>query len=42
MARGLPGRAVLTTAAKSGHYIYADRADLAVKAIQRVTTQAAG
>ncbi|MFH9490828.1 alpha/beta fold hydrolase [Streptomyces halstedii] len=37
-----PGRAVLTTAAKSGHYIYADRADLAVKAIQRVTTQAAG
>ncbi|MEO3890658.1 alpha/beta fold hydrolase [Nonomuraea sp. B5E05] len=31
-----------STAAKSGHYIYVDQPDVAVKAIQRVTTQVAG
>ncbi|MEV4460123.1 alpha/beta hydrolase [Microbispora sp. NPDC049633] len=31
----------LTTAAKSGHYIYVDQPDVAVKAIERVTAQAA-
>ncbi|MFJ8748452.1 alpha/beta fold hydrolase [Streptomyces sp. NPDC102441] len=39
---GVSTGAGLSTAAKSGHEIYVDRADLAVKAIQRVTTQAAG
>ncbi|MFS8200369.1 alpha/beta fold hydrolase [Streptomyces sp. CWNU-52B] len=33
-------RSSLSTAAGSGHYIYVDRPDLAVKAIQRVTAQA--
>ncbi|KAB8185206.1 alpha/beta fold hydrolase [Nonomuraea phyllanthi] len=31
----------LTTAAKSGHYIYVDQPEIAVQAIERVTTQAA-
>lgn len=30
----------LSTAAKSGHYIYVDRPDLAVKAVRKVTAQA--
>ena len=30
----------LSTAAKSGHYIYVDQPDVAVQAIQRVTSQA--
>ncbi|TDC82267.1 alpha/beta hydrolase, partial [Nonomuraea deserti] len=30
----------LSTAARSGHYIYEDQPDAAVKAIQRVTEQA--
>ncbi|GAA2405390.1 alpha/beta hydrolase [Actinomadura vinacea] len=38
----LSGRSKPSTAAKSGHYIYLDQPDLAVQAIQRVTSQAAG
>ncbi|MEN3540307.1 alpha/beta hydrolase [Microbispora sp. ZYX-F-249] len=37
----LSSDAKLTTAAKSGHYIYVDQPDVAVKAIERVTAQAA-
>ncbi len=37
---GLSCRSSLSTAAGSGHYIYVDRPDIAVKAIQRVTAQA--
>ncbi|XVQ10473.1 alpha/beta fold hydrolase [Spirillospora sp. CA-255316] len=37
----LSGRSKLSTAAKSGHYIYVDQPDVAVQAIQRVTAQAA-
>ncbi|NBF00195.1 alpha/beta hydrolase, partial [Nonomuraea sp. KC401] len=32
----------LSTAAKSGHYIYTDQPDVAVKAIENVAAQAAG
>ncbi len=32
----------LSTAEKSGHYIYVDQPDVVVQAIQRVTSQAAG
>ncbi|MEV7981637.1 alpha/beta fold hydrolase [Streptomyces sp. NPDC086519] len=39
--RALSRRSVLSTAAGSGHYIHVDRPDLAVKAIQTVTDQAA-
>ncbi|MEU8625240.1 alpha/beta fold hydrolase [Streptomyces sp. NPDC048669] len=35
------GRSKLSTAAGSGHYIYVDRTELAVKAVQRVAAQAA-
>ncbi|QKW38233.1 alpha/beta fold hydrolase [Actinomadura sp. NAK00032] len=38
---GVSKRAKLSTATGSEHYIYVDRPDLAVKAIQRVTAQAA-
>ncbi|NDU76722.1 alpha/beta fold hydrolase [Actinomadura sp. DSM 109109] len=38
---GLSSGSKLTTAAKSGHYIYVDEPDVAVKAVQRVTSQAA-
>ncbi|MFI0451387.1 alpha/beta fold hydrolase [Actinomadura sp. 6N118] len=37
----LSSRSTLSTAAKSGHYIYVDQPDVAVRAIQRVTAQAA-
>ncbi|BCL29528.1 alpha/beta fold hydrolase [Streptomyces aurantiacus] len=37
---GLSRRSSLSTAAGSGHYIYRDRPDIAVKAIQGVTAQA--
>ncbi|WP_433475116.1 alpha/beta fold hydrolase [Spirillospora sp. CA-142024] len=36
----LSSRSRLTTAAKSGHYIYVEQPDAAVQAIQRVTSQA--
>ncbi|MFE7568435.1 alpha/beta fold hydrolase [Streptomyces sp. NPDC057539] len=36
----LSSRSSISTAAGSGHYIHVDRPDIAVKAIQRVTTQA--
>ncbi|MFC5752898.1 alpha/beta fold hydrolase [Actinomadura rugatobispora] len=36
----LSGRAKLSTAAKSGHYIYVDQPDVAVQAVQRVASQA--
>ncbi|WP_447038871.1 alpha/beta fold hydrolase [Streptomyces sp. DSM 118878] len=36
---GLSSRSKLTTAAKSGHYIYVDRPDLAVAAVRRVIAQ---
>ncbi|MCP2339318.1 alpha/beta fold hydrolase [Actinomadura rupiterrae] len=38
---GLSGRSRLTTAAGSGHYIYLERPDLVVSAVQEVTAQAA-
>ncbi|GAB3163538.1 alpha/beta fold hydrolase [Microbispora hainanensis] len=37
----LSGDSKLSTAAKSGHYIYVDQPDVAVKAIERVIAQAA-
>ncbi|MEW2352400.1 alpha/beta hydrolase [Spirillospora sp. NPDC029432] len=37
----ISGRGKLTTAEKSGHYIYVDQPALAVQAIERVTAQAA-
>ncbi|MFG2500957.1 alpha/beta fold hydrolase [Streptomyces sp. NPDC048441] len=37
---GLSSDSKLSTAAKSGHYIYVDRPDLAVKAVRQVTAQA--
>ncbi|MGW4795268.1 alpha/beta fold hydrolase [Nonomuraea sp. NPDC004297] len=37
----LSGDSRLSTAAKSGHYIYVDQPDVAVQAIERVTAQAA-
>ncbi|MDA0647324.1 hypothetical protein [Nonomuraea ferruginea] len=37
----LSGDSKLTTAEKSGHHIYADRPDIAVRAIERVPSQAA-
>ncbi|MFG2004024.1 alpha/beta fold hydrolase [Spirillospora sp. NPDC048911] len=37
----LSSRGKLSTATKSGHYIYVDQPDFAVRAIQRVTAQAA-
>ncbi|GAA3928745.1 alpha/beta hydrolase [Actinomadura viridis] len=37
----LSSRGKLSTATKSGHYIYVDQPDVAVQAIQRVTAQAA-
>ncbi|KAB8196546.1 alpha/beta fold hydrolase [Nonomuraea phyllanthi] len=37
----LSSRSRLTTAAKSGHYIYVDQPEIAVQAIERVTSQAA-
>lgn len=37
----MSGRSKLTIAKKSGHYIYVDRPDLAVRVIQRVTSKAA-
>lgn len=37
----LSGRSTLSTAPNSGHYIYLDRPDVAVQAIQRVAGQAA-
>lgn len=37
----LSSRSKLSTAAKSGHYIYLEQPDIAVQAIQRVATQAA-
>lgn len=37
---GLSSDSRLSTAAKSGHYIYVDRPDLAVKAVRKVTAQA--
>lgn len=39
--RGLSKRSVVSTAAGSGHYVHVDRPDLAVRAIQQVTAQAA-
>ncbi|MGP4011484.1 alpha/beta fold hydrolase [Streptomyces sp. 4N124] len=39
--RALSSRSTLSTAAGTGHYIHVDRPDIAVKAIQRVTAQAA-
>ncbi|WP_308404907.1 hypothetical protein [Streptomyces sp. 35G-GA-8] len=36
----LSSRSSISTAARSGHYIHVDRPDIAVNAIQRVTTQA--
>ncbi|MER5440236.1 alpha/beta hydrolase [Streptomyces sp. NPDC002790] len=36
---GLSSHSRLSTAAKSGHYIYVDRPDLAVKAVRKVTAQ---
>ncbi len=38
----LSSGAKLSTAAKSGHYIYVDQPDVAVQAVQRVTAQANG
>ncbi|WUU93941.1 alpha/beta hydrolase [Spirillospora sp. NBC_01491] len=38
----LSGRSKLTTAEKSGHYIYLEQPDVAVQAVARVSTQAAG
>ncbi|MEV0614859.1 alpha/beta fold hydrolase [Nonomuraea sp. NPDC050404] len=38
----LSGNSKLSTATKSGHYIYTDTPDVAVKAIETVTSQAAG
>ncbi|MCR3740304.1 Pimeloyl-ACP methyl ester carboxylesterase [Actinomadura glauciflava] len=38
----LSSRSTLTTAPRSGHYIYLEQPEVAVKAIQRVTSQAAG
>ncbi|MGP3936584.1 alpha/beta fold hydrolase [Nonomuraea sp. KM88] len=38
----ISSRSRLSTAAKSGHYIYTDQPDAAVKAVQHVTTQVAG
>ncbi|GAA5153881.1 alpha/beta hydrolase [Amycolatopsis dongchuanensis] len=38
----LSSRGNLTVADKSGHYIYAEQPDIAVQAIDRVTSQAAG
>jgi len=38
---GLSSRSTLTIATESGHYVYLDQPDLAVQAIQRVTTAAA-
>lgn len=38
--RGLSSDSRLSTAAKSGHHIYLDRPDLAVKAVRQVTAQA--
>ncbi|MFE7989204.1 alpha/beta fold hydrolase [Streptomyces shenzhenensis] len=40
--RAISSRSTLGTAAGSGHYVYVDRPDLAVRAVQRVTAQAAG
>ncbi|MEU7693354.1 alpha/beta hydrolase [Microbispora sp. SCL1-1] len=37
----LSSDSTLSTAAKSGHYIYVDQPDVAVKAVERVTAQAA-
>ncbi|GAA0506122.1 alpha/beta hydrolase [Saccharopolyspora subtropica] len=37
----LSSRSTLVTATRSGHYIYRDEPDLAIQAIERVTTQAA-
>ncbi|WP_309239583.1 hypothetical protein [Actinomadura sp. J1-007] len=37
----LSSRSKLSTAAKSGHYIYLEQPDIAVQAIQRVASQAA-
>ncbi|WP_328440983.1 alpha/beta hydrolase [Streptomyces sp. NBC_00444] len=39
--RALSSRSKLSTAPGTGHYIHVDRPDIAVKAIQRVTAQAA-
>ncbi|RDG39911.1 alpha/beta fold hydrolase [Streptomyces corynorhini] len=36
----LSSNSKLSTAAKSGHYIYVDRPDLAIKAVRKVTAQA--
>ncbi|TDD23882.1 alpha/beta fold hydrolase [Nonomuraea diastatica] len=36
----ISSNSTLSTATRSGHYIYTDQPDIAVKAIQRVTTQA--
>ncbi|MEV4252259.1 alpha/beta hydrolase [Spirillospora sp. NPDC049652] len=38
----LSSRSKLSTAASSGHYIYVDQPDVALKAIQRVATQVTG
>ncbi|MFC5813547.1 hypothetical protein [Nonomuraea harbinensis] len=37
----LSGDSKLSTAEKSGHHIYVDRPDVAVRAVERVTSQAA-
>ena len=38
----LSGRSKLSTAPKSGHYIYLEQPEAAVKAVQRVTAKVAG